>query len=120
MIVFPTIREPVVGFTDSPLTIVGLGVGVGLGLVRVFKGDDNSSIDGVPSDVVINYILVIACYVACCKTEQKVYNICAGENCRMNNSRITLLMIDFLLQYIKKYFQQTFRKSWWTQFESIR
>lgn len=51
-------KDPVPGFSDTILGVLGIGVGAGLGIIRVAKAYNKSAMDMVPSDVVVNMLLV--------------------------------------------------------------
>lgn len=77
-----TLRDPVKGFADSILGMLGAVIGAGLGLVRVIKATATASMDMVPADIVVNYALVVAW-----KTARKskghdardIYNCCSED-----------------------------------------
>jgi len=82
-------KDPVAGYTDSLLGIMGIGVGIGLGVMKVSNSVDGVYVDMVPADIVINYILIVAWFVTNkeANDKQHVYLCCAGEVHRITNSK---------------------------------
>jgi hypothetical protein len=93
VLVVTTAKEPVIGFSDTILGILGVGLGVCMGLIRVFKASPNTILNMVASDVVVNYILVIAWNTAKRKTdnEPKIYTCCAPNHDQKSISKFERL-----------------------------
>lgn len=53
-------KDPVKGYADSILGMLGVTIGAGLGLIRVSKAIPSVKMDLVPADIVVNYALVVA------------------------------------------------------------
>jgi hypothetical protein len=75
------LKDPVVGFGDSILSILGAAVGVTLGVTRVYKIKSDIVLDLVPSDVVVNSILTIASMTSKSRnqTNKRIFNYCYGD-----------------------------------------
>lgn len=81
-------KDPVAGYTDSLLGIMGIGVGTGLGVMKVSKIVDGVYVDMIPADIVINYILIVAWFATNKEVDkQHVYLCCAGDDHRITNSK---------------------------------
>lgn len=96
-------KDPVPGFSDTILGVLGIGVGAGLGIIRVAKAYNKSAMDMVPSDVVVNMLLVVAWQTSKKSSghdEADIYNCISGEGNRCSNCElwvcVTKLLIEFL------------------------
>jgi hypothetical protein len=80
-LVSTTLRDPVPGFADSILGLVGVTLGVTLGVIRVYKAKSDIVMDLVPSDVVVNSILTIACMTSESRNQmvKSIFNYYYGD-----------------------------------------
>lgn len=74
-------RDPVAGYADSILGLLGVGIACSFGLIRVMKASQETVLDLVPSDVVVNFILTIACLTSKSRnqTDKRIFNCCYGD-----------------------------------------
>lgn len=115
-------KDPVPGFSDTILGVLGIGVGTtlfvlqnllscksfqvgaGLGIIRVAKAYNKSAMDMVPSDVVVNMLLVVAW-----QTSKKssghdgadIYNCISGEVNRCSNCELGVCMNKLVIQVLQ-------------------
>jgi uncharacterized membrane protein len=91
ILVVATLKDPVAGYFDTILAMMGAAVGVGIGLVRVLKGSGDRVAKVVPCDFVVNYILIIAMKTAMESNvhtlRPPIYTSCLGDVYRITNSK---------------------------------
>ena len=82
-----TFKDPVPGYADSILGILGFAVGTGLGIIRVSRASNNTHLDCVPADTVVNLLLLIVWHVSTAEVRNKnnIYTCGLGDSHKIPN-----------------------------------
>lgn len=95
--VIATHKDPVPGYFDSLIGILGGLIGIQCGLLRVFRIHHKAHMDVVPADIVINSVIAVSAAITKNAHLPKIYNCISSNALCINFSN---LFIFFTLSFM--------------------